>query len=239
MTMPNTRSGGRENTAVDAEQVSSGSQGAGSGAREQVRQAKDKVVDQARSTFRDARDRAGSTLSQGRERAAEQIGGYSSAFRRTSETLRQEDQARFADVADNVASQIDRVADYLRRSDGRAMTRDLEGLARRQPALVFAGAFVLGLAAARFLKSSTPRYGSDLDEAEGYERVYPGGEPAGLGSGFEEDVGYESGYGREPGLGGQPGYGSQTGYGGEPGYGRPGYGGTGGFREGGGFDDRA
>lgn len=203
MTMPDTRSGGREGSAVGTEQALPGTGGEGggavSGAREQVRQAKDKVVDQARSTFRDARDRAGSTLSQSRQQAAEQIGGIGGAFRRTSETLREEDQARFADVADTVARQIDRVADYLRDSDGRTIARDLESLARRQPALVFAGAFTIGVLAARFLKSSSPRYGSDLDEAEGYERVYPGGEPAGLGSGFERERGFESGYGREPG----------------------------------------
>ena len=195
MTMPDPRDGGRDYTALGTEQSlpgtgsESSSEGAGGGAREQVRQAKDKVVDQARTTLREARERAGSTLSQGRYQAADQLGGIGSAFHRTSETLRQEDQARFADVADTVGRQIDRVADYLREADGRTIARDLESLARRQPALVFGGAFALGLVAARFLKSSTPR--SEFEEAEGYERVYPGGEPAGLG-------GYSS-YGRGAG----------------------------------------
>jgi hypothetical protein len=181
MTMPDTRSGGRENTAAGTEQASPGTGNEGAdagtavGAREQVRQAKDKVVDQARTALRDARDRAGSTFTQSRRQAADQLGGIGSAFRRTGETLREEDQARFAGVADNVARQMDRVADYLRESDGRTIARDLDGLARRQPALVFAGAFALGLVAARFLKSSTPRYGSDMDEVRGYERGYPAG----------------------------------------------------------------
>jgi hypothetical protein len=181
MTMPDTRSGGRENPAAGTEQASPGTGNEGAdagtavGAREQVRQAKDKVVDQARTALRDARDRAGSTFTQSRRQAADQLGGIGSAFRRTGETLREEDQARFAGVADNVARQMDRVADYLRESDGRTIARDLDGLARRQPALVFAGAFALGLVAARFLKSSTPRYGSDMDEVRGYERGYPAG----------------------------------------------------------------
>ena len=204
MTMPDTRSGGGETSALGTEQASPGtgsegaSAGTGGGAREQVRQAKDKVMDQARTTFRDARERAGSTLSQSRRQAADQIGGIGSAFHRTSQTLREEDQGRFADVADNVGRQMDRVADYLRESDGRIIARDLENLARRQPALVFAGAFAIVVLAARFLKSSTPRYRSEFEEEEGYQRVYPGGEPAGLGSGFE------SGYGREGGLGRGP-----------------------------------
>jgi hypothetical protein len=197
MSMPDTRSGGRENAAVGAEQALPGTAGEGAiagtsgGAREQVRQAKDKVVDQARTTIRDARDRAGSTFAQGRQQAADQIGGVGRAIRRTGETLREEDQARFADVADNVARQMDRVADYLRESDGRTIARDIELLARRQPALVFAGAFAIGLMAARFFKSSTPGYRREFEEDEGYERVYPGGEPAGLGgySGFDREAG--------------------------------------------------
>jgi len=191
MTMPDTRSGGRDDAALGDEQAlpgtaNAGEAGAGTGsaAREQIRQARDKVVDQAKSTFRDARDRAGSSLNDGRRRAAEQMGGIGGALHRTSEQLRNEDQARFADVADSVGRQIDRVADYLRDSDGRTITRDIESLARRQPALVFAGAFALGLVAARFLKSSAP----DSEETS-YERIRPGGEPAGLGSGFDREVG--------------------------------------------------
>ena len=193
MTMPDTRSGGREGAAFSDEQAlpgtgSAGEAGAGSesGAREQIRQARDKVVDQAKSTLRDARDRAGSGLNEGRRRAAEQIGGIGGALHRTSEQLRNEDQAKFADVADTVGRQIDRVADYLRDADGRTMARDVENLARRQPALVFAGAFALGVVAARFLKSSEPEYDSD---DVGYERIQPGGQPAGLGSNFDPGVG--------------------------------------------------
>jgi hypothetical protein len=105
---------------------------------------------------------------------------------RTSEQLRSEEQARFADLADSLGRQIDKAADYLRDSDGRTIARDIESLARRQPALVFAGAFALGLVAARFLKSSEPGYASDEPS---YDRIRPGGEPAGLGSGFDRDAG--------------------------------------------------
>ena len=193
MTMPDTRSGSRENAALGDEQALPGTvnagdagAGAGSGAREQIRQARDKVVDQAKSTFRDARDRAGSSLSEGRRQAAEQIGGIGGALHRTSEQLRNEDQARFADVADSVGRQLDRAAGYLRDSDGRTITRDIESLARRQPAIVFAGAFVLGLVAARFLRSSDPGSGSDESS---YERIRAGGESASLGYGFDREAG--------------------------------------------------
>jgi hypothetical protein len=174
MTMPDTRSGGRENAAIGDEQTLPGvgiAEDSGAetgGTREQIRQARDKVVDQAKTTLRDARDRAGSSLSESRRQAAEQIGGIGGALHRTSEQLRNENQAQFADVADSVGRQIDRVADYLRDSDGRTIARDVESLARRQPALVFAGAFALGLVAARFLKSSDPGSGFDR-EAGGFD----------------------------------------------------------------------
>jgi len=170
--MPDTRSGGRQDAAVGNEQVLPGAGSAegsgaetGSDAREQIRQARDKVVDQAKSTLRDARDRAGSSLSDGRRRAAEQIGGIGTAFHRTGEQLRNEDQARFGDLADSLGRRIDRAADYLREADGRTITRDFESLTRRRPALVFAGAFALGVVAARFLKSSDPD--SDLNRGPG------------------------------------------------------------------------
>jgi hypothetical protein len=137
----------------------------GTGARDQIRQARDKVVDQAKDTFRDARDKAGSTFTDSRHRAAEQLGGLGSAFHRTSDMLRTENQARFADLTDTVGQRIDRLSGYLRDSDGRTITRDLEGLARRQPALVFAGAFALGILAARFLKSSEPQ--PEFDDSRG------------------------------------------------------------------------
>jgi hypothetical protein len=138
---------------------------AGSSTKDQIRQTRDKVVDQARSTMQSARERAGSGLAEGRRQAADQLGGIGTAFHRTGEQLRGEDQARFADLADSVGRRLDRAADYLRESDGRTITRDLEGLARRQPAVVFAGAFALGLAAARFLKSSEPS--PDLEAGAG------------------------------------------------------------------------
>ena len=94
-------------------------------------------------------------------------------------------------MADNVARQIDRVADYLRDSDGQTIARDIESLARRQPALVFAGAFAIGVLAARFFRSSAPPYRREFEEEAGYERVHPGGEPAGLGgySSFDREAG--------------------------------------------------
>ena len=146
MTMPNTesRGSGTENA---------GQQGGGS-AREQIREVKDQVVGQARSTLEQARNRASSSLGESKGQFADQFGTIAEALRRTTEHLRSEDQQRIAGITDTVARQVDQVANYLRNKDATAMKTDLENLARRQPALVLGGALILGLVGARFLKSS-------------------------------------------------------------------------------------
>jgi hypothetical protein len=131
-----------------------GMQESGGGARTQLRQVKDQVVDQTKSSLRQARDRAASSLTESRFQAADQIGGMATAFRRTSVHLRQEDQGRAADFAESLAEQAERASSYLRDRDFGTIRRDLEGLARRQPALVLGVGFALGLLGARFFKSS-------------------------------------------------------------------------------------
>jgi uncharacterized protein YjbJ (UPF0337 family) len=129
-------------------------QQAGGSARDQIREVKDQVVGQAKTTLQQAKDRATSSLGESKGQIAEQFGTIAGALRRTTEHLRSEDQQRIAGLTEKVARQVDQVANYLRNKDARAMRADLENLARRQPALMLGGALVLGLIGARFLKSS-------------------------------------------------------------------------------------
>jgi len=59
--------------------------------------------------------------------------------------------ARYADTA---AQKLQQAARYFESSDFQTMRRDTEGFAKRNPAIFLGGAFVLGMLAARFLKSS-------------------------------------------------------------------------------------
>lgn len=170
MTMPNTE--GRGSRAEGSSQP----QGErGGSAREQIREVKNQVVDQAKNTFQQARERASSSLGESKGQLADQFSGIAGALRRTTEHLRSEDQQRIAGLTETVARQVDQVANYLRGKDARAMRQDLENLARRQPALVLGGALVLGLIGARFLKSSERnREGRRSGDSRGYgwERSY-------------------------------------------------------------------
>jgi hypothetical protein len=120
----------------------------------QIRELKHRVVGQTKQALEQARDRAGSSLGESKKQLADQLGGLASAFRRTTEQLRDEDRTTVAGLTEAVAWRADQAANYLRQANVRAARQDLERLARRRPALVLGGALALGLVTARFLKSS-------------------------------------------------------------------------------------
>ncbi len=61
-----------------------------------------------------------------------------------------------ADYSETAAQKLRTAADYFNSHDVETMYRDVEGLARRNPAVFVGGAFAIGFLAARFLKSSSP-----------------------------------------------------------------------------------
>jgi hypothetical protein len=155
MTMPNSQGGASgvdTETATGTETTRGGDETGGT--RSQIRQVKDQVVDQAKNTFRQARDKATSSLGDSRRQAADQIGGIATAFHSAGDHLRGENQERLAGFADSVAGQVEQAASYLRDAGLDRIVQDVENLARRQPALVFGTALAIGLIGARFLKSS-------------------------------------------------------------------------------------
>jgi len=124
-------------------------------------QAKDTVSDvaeqakeKASQVASQARDQATSQIAQQKDRAAEGLGSFAGALRQTSEQLRTQDQAGITQYVDSVADRVERFASYLQDRDIGEMVDEIEGFARRQPALFLGGAFLVGLIGARFLKSS-------------------------------------------------------------------------------------
>ena len=111
------------------------------------------VIDQVKQ-------QASTRVNEQKARAAEGLGSVASAIRQASEHLRSENQT-LATYADKAVDQIQLFADRMRDKDPADMMRDAERFARRNPAAFVGGAFVLGLALARFLKSSgEPGYGN-------------------------------------------------------------------------------
>lgn len=161
------------------------------GARTQIKEVKDQVLDQAKTSFRHARDSATSSLNESRHQAADRIGGLAGAVRSTSEHLRAENQSGVANLTDSLAEQVERLSGYLRDRDLGAVRDDVEAFARRQPAVAVGVALALGLLGARFLKSSRETGRPDREPSfrgEGYGSGQFGGygmssQPAGGGYG--------------------------------------------------------
>jgi hypothetical protein len=127
-------------------------------------------------------DRAKTQAADGLEQITESI-------RRVSMDLETE-QPQIASVVTTAADQAERIAEYLRTTDARQILNTVEDVARRQPLIFLGGAFVLGLAASRFIKAAggpsggtgyglqggyqQSGYGQDWTRA-GYEATGPGG----------------------------------------------------------------
>jgi hypothetical protein len=135
-------------------------------------------LDQAKTTASEAYDtvaeRATSSIEEHKAGVTGGLRSVAESVRKVGENLNQAGEktpvadysARYAQTA---AGKLEQVAGYFDNRDLRAITRDVENYARRNPALFIGGAFVVGVLAARFLKSSptpsltTGAFATDVD----------------------------------------------------------------------------
>jgi len=125
-------------------------------AKNRAGEVKDKVMAQAQEAKTRAQAEAEKGFEQGKSRVVSQVSSVAHAFRKTSEQLREEDQEDLAGYTERIAEQVEKVSDYLEGKGLRGAMDDLETLARQRPSLFVGGALVVGLVAARFLRSSSP-----------------------------------------------------------------------------------
>jgi len=127
---------------------------------QQAKQTTNEVVSQVQQ-------QASSELNRQKESAASELSTVVNAVRRFGETLTNEGQGPIARMAaqygDKAADGLDRVAKYLRDQDPKRLLNDVQNFGRRQPALLIGGAFLLGFAGARIIKSSMDAAGSSTD----------------------------------------------------------------------------
>jgi phage-related tail protein len=102
------------------------------------------------------RERAGAQLTMQKDRAIDSVGAITQAVRRTTQELRDAQYGGVAEYIERGAEQLDRLTTRLRNKDVGEMARDLQNAARRRPGAFVGSAFLAGLLAARFLKSSSP-----------------------------------------------------------------------------------
>jgi hypothetical protein len=110
----------------------------------------------------------------GRELAAEGIDRLAQTVRRISSDM-ETDQPQIAGAALTAADQADKVARYLRETDARQIIGNVEDAARRQPLIFLGGAFLLGVAASRFIMAAGGDRSQQAGRRSGYSADYRSG----------------------------------------------------------------
>ena len=126
-----------------------------------LKQAKESTGQVASQAYGVAAKKATSAIDEQKTNLTQDLTSVANNIRQLGENLRGAEQAHgivntTAKYSDTLATQVEQLSHYLDRKDLRELTADVERFARRNPAVFLGGAFVLGLLAARFLKSGNP-----------------------------------------------------------------------------------
>ena len=154
----------------------------------------DSAKDKAQEVAGQAKTRVRDQVDQRSTEAGHRVGSTAQDVRSISEELRKQGKDQPAKVAEQVADRADSLGDYLKRSDGDTILRDLEDFGRQRPWAVIAGGVALGFAASRFLKASSDRRSQTAIPAQSSAPVYA---PQ-LGNGGVSPVDANSGPGYVP-----------------------------------------
>ena len=152
---------------------SQGMSGGGGTATATARSFIDQAKETAGQAYEAVTEKATTTLDQRKTTLTSGLTTVADSVRQVSQNLGSsktdsglaEAAAKYSDTA---AQKLQDVAGYFETRNVRDMARDLEGFARRNPAMFFGAAFGLGILAARFFKSTPTRY----NEA-GTDRKFP------------------------------------------------------------------
>lgn len=132
-----------------------------------LNQAKNVAGAVAGQAYEQVQDKAGSVITEQKQSLADGLGSVAENIRQFGDNLRGDGKqpsqiaATAAKYGETLADQIENLSGYLERGDFRTFASDLQTFARRNPTIFVAGAFGLGLIAARFIKSSPRSIGNN------------------------------------------------------------------------------
>jgi hypothetical protein len=151
---------------------------------------KQKAQELAGQVQQKAAQRVESGLTKGKSQAAETLNTVAESLVVSGQQLRERNRQDIGRFVDQAADKVQRVSNYLQKTDVSEIVDKTEEFARRRPALFLGGTFVLGLLGARFLKSSRRQQeqraagagysGGGTGSGQGYSRA--------RGSGVEREV---------------------------------------------------
>jgi vacuolar-type H+-ATPase subunit H len=167
------------------------------------------MADAAKATARDMADKARSEAErragEGRDSLAEEGGRFASSLRHAADE--QDEGSLQRRLLESVAGGVEDLSDSLRGRSFGTMMSDVEGFARRNPAVFLIGAAAAGFAMVRFARaSSAPAgYGDDYDDDDferGYSRTAAPGTAGYAGTTADPSAGDDlRGYPNPPGGG--------------------------------------
>lgn len=110
----------------------------------------------AQDALHAAKEAGADFVSDQKSKLAAKIDEFTHAVKAASVSLKEDASNPLAGPAEKASQHLERAANYLRDNRAADFLDDLGSLARRRPEVFFGGLFILGLAAARFLKASAP-----------------------------------------------------------------------------------
>lgn len=147
--------------------------------------------------------------------ACRQTRAIADALRQTGDQARDQGNGTAASIVDMGARRADQLADYLDRTNGETLIRDIQQFGRERPWLAAGIGVAAGMAVGRMIKASTAHRSHGDIEGTSYGSGY--GQGGGYGQGYGAGSGYPSGteYGAGTGGTGGSAYGAGIGAGGE------------------------
>lgn len=118
----------------------------------------DEIGNAAKDILDDTTEKVKSAVSEQKNAGAEYLDKVAHAIHRAAGEF-EADVPQAAPYIRRAGSELSTVAKAVRERDVRELVTEVEDVARRQPALFFGGAVILGFAALRFLKSAPPSSG--------------------------------------------------------------------------------
>jgi hypothetical protein len=151
---PQKTSGARKQPGQETAGMNQGASGQNAGDDDLLQHAKKATGE----VMNQVQQRAGSQINQQKESAATDLSKVVNAVRQFGEHLSAEETGPIARYAakygDKAADSLERLSTYIREQDPKQLLKDVQEFGRRRPALLLGGAFLLGFAGARLIKSS-------------------------------------------------------------------------------------
>ena len=120
---------------------------------------KQQATENVAEAARQARTQGEKFLSEQKERAAGGLQDIGRSIRSSAASLQSGPLGEIGDYVEVAAERLDQASQYLIEQDLQGLWKDVEAIARRQPAWFLGGMFVAGLALARFAKSTDAENG--------------------------------------------------------------------------------